>query len=332
MSQFQKTNPSLFFSKQDLNDKRLGELSLSLDYSGSLCEMSKVLSQASLQTKDVFLAGYPDDEGIQLNGGRTGASQAPDTIRKYLYKMTPPYFSDQIQRIVDIGNLNQSPSLEKKHDIAKSFVLNCLQTGHPYIAMGGGHDYAYSDGAGFLESQSQNKKPLIINFDAHLDVRPLDRGLSSGTAFYRLIEKFGNNFDLAQIGIQSHCNSADHIRWVKSRGAKVLNLESILLNPQPLVTQIREFLGDWLYLRPTYVSIDIDGFSSAFAMGCSQAWATGFEPNTFYPLLLDLCEQLDVQVFGLYEVSPRLDKDDRTSKLAAQLIYHYLYPFSRSPS
>ncbi len=75
--------------------------------------------------------------------------------------------------------------------------------------------------------------------------------------------------------------------------------------------------------RPTFVSVDIDCFSSSYAMGCSQAWPTGFIPNELLPFLNLLYSRLDVQALGIYEVSPPLDQDEQTVKLASQIIHQF---------
>ncbi len=68
------------------------------------------------------------------------------------------------------------------------FVKEQTKAGRIWISLGGGHDYGYGDGAGFIEGHliAGQRRPLILNFDAHLDVRPIDRGFTSGTPFFRI--------------------------------------------------------------------------------------------------------------------------------------------------
>src|SRR5437660_674067 len=46
-------------------------------------------SEKNLEKANVVLIGVPTDEGIIRNGGRPGAAQAPDEIRRCLGKLTP---------------------------------------------------------------------------------------------------------------------------------------------------------------------------------------------------------------------------------------------------
>src|SRR5439155_21579169 len=44
---------------------------------------------AALAPGRAVLIGFPQDEGVRRNGGRTGAAEAPDEIRRWLYRLTP---------------------------------------------------------------------------------------------------------------------------------------------------------------------------------------------------------------------------------------------------
>lgn len=285
-------------------------------------KITKALSPASF-----IVGGYPDDEGIHINGGRPGAAKAPDTIRKHLYRMTAPAWKKKECAVFDTGNLENSGPLKDRHELGRERSCEAMRQGHHWVGLGGGHDYGYSDGAGFLDAHGNlgKYKPLIINFDAHLDVRDTSQGLSSGTPFYRLLTDFPEGtFEFVEIGIQSHCNSAYHYSWSLQKNAKVISLDNILTGE--LVPAVLDRLAESLvHPRPTFLSVDMDAFSSAYAPGCSQSWPTGLEPNSFFVLLDILLKRLDVRAVGIYETSPPLDVDDRTSKLAAQIVHRFIY-------
>ncbi|MGE3758570.1 MAG: arginase family protein, partial [Pseudobdellovibrionaceae bacterium] len=70
---------------------------------------------------------------------------------------------------------------------------------------------------------------------------------------------------------------------------------------------------------------DIDVFTSAEAPGCSQSWPTGLSVAEFWPAYQWLLKNYDTPLLSIYEVSPALDVDSRTSKLAACIAYEYLF-------
>ncbi len=289
-------------------------------------EISLSFNEDQLTADHYVLAGYPDDEGISLNSGRLGAKQGPDAIRCRFYKTSIGEFQSTNFKLMDLGNLSTEISLADRHQSGAQACEQVLRKKAKWIGLGGGHDYGYPDGAGFLKANADNSlKPLIINFDAHLDVRPLDKGLSSGTPFYRLLTEKGlPDFDFYEVGIQRQCNSQSHIQWVRDKGAHIVFLEDLMMSGKNFSHSLAETFAELMVKpRPTFVSIDIDCFSTAFAMGCSQAWPTGFSPNDVLPVLNLLYSRLDVQVLGIYEVSPPLDHDEATVKLASQLIHQF---------
>lgn len=310
---FQPLDAKLYFTKNDPKDPRLGDL---------------VIKTASKKDDIEFiLAGYPDDEGIKLNGGRLGAAEGPNKIREFFYKMTPSLFESTTPKFMDIGNLNLKENLEQRHEFVRASVKSALEKENRWIGLGGGHDYGYSDGAGFLDwcQTQKTTKPMIINFDAHLDVRPKDKGPSSGTPFRRLLE-LGYDFDFFEIGIQNQCNSQEHLKWCQAQGTKILFWDEIMMSQNSQSLSVLRFLEENLISpRPCFLSIDIDGFASSYAPGCSQSFATGFEPNEFFKVLEVLRKRLNIKVLGIYEVSPPLDTDNRTSKLAAQILHRFMF-------
>jgi formiminoglutamase len=269
---------------------------------------------------DCILIGYPDDEGIQLNGGRVGAHQGPDEIRKAFYKMTtgqlPPF------SIFDGGNIGNEISLKDRHSLAEEVLENYYRAGKFNLTLGGGHDYGYPDAQAFLNAyKASKKKPVVINFDAHLDVRPLDQGLTSGTPFYRLLLENPGQFHFFEVGIQEHCNSTHHVHWCQEQGGKILSLEHIRAKGllKSLKNATTRFKG-----HPCFLSVDIDAFSSTEAPGCSQSWPTGLSSEEFFPAFDFLFQNFDVRGLGIYEVSPPLDLVPLTSRLAALILYRSL--------
>jgi formiminoglutamase len=323
------TEAKLLFTKNDPDDVRLGDLS-SLLPSGAPEELSIELSQLAKQgSNHTVVVGYADDAGILLNGGRPGARSAPPVIRKSLYKMTPPLLEPtSALRVWDAGDLHSvvGQEIAVRHELASKIGTATLENDMRYVSLGGGHDYGFPDSRSFIDWCKKRKtRPLVINFDAHLDVRPPTHGPSSGTPFYRMLE-YGSDVDFLEIGIQNQCNSKTHLEWLKARGGKLIHLEEIEAAGGDLQSLLATRLQDWLIRpRPAFISVDIDCFSSAVAPGCSQSWATGLMPREFFPAYDFLLQRLDVRSLGIYEVSPPLDQDDRTSKLAAQIAHRFLY-------
>lgn len=307
MRKFESPPRALFFKSPRPNDSRVGEL-------------VRMVTEATIEgAKPGFvLLGYPDDEGIRINFGRAGSREAPDAIRAAFYKLTPG--RNDFPLLYDLGNLVLDLPLRERHEAALETVALLHKTKHRTISLGGGHDYAYCDIGGFLESTK--KRALVVNIDAHLDVRPDTDGPNSGSAFYRLLEKY-KNFDLVEVGIQPFCNSRNHRAYAEKKKVKIFDLKDAH-------NQLHKVLAPYLKAkRPTFISIDIDAFSSAYAPGASASYASGFEPNEVMSLIRTMNEKLDVRAIGIYEVSPPLDFQNRTAQFAAILAHTYLHSIAK---
>jgi len=280
---------------------------------------------SKIKNPDVKFFGYPDDEGIFLNGGKLGAAHGPSAIRQALYKMTP---NQKMENLIlcDEGDLSFNAStVEDRHNFASVFVKENFD--QRVVSFGGGHDYGYVDGSAFLKKFKNSKnKPLIFNFDAHFDLRNLDKGLSSGTPFFRLIEEFGDFFELFEIGIQKQCNGKSLYDYAKSKtNITTLLYDDLYPNHELDFAYFKSAIDTKTnFKQDCFVSVDIDGFSSAFAPGCSQSWPTGFDMKTFFKMFDFLNEYFNVRILGIYEVSPPLDHEELTSRLAALITYRFL--------
>ncbi len=327
------------FNSIDPNDRRLSSYIKDLDLG-----LTNADSEQQNNSKTPGLLSYGDDLGIVINKGRLGAHLAPNYIRKYLYRMTPwhndttnsldsillyDYGTTSIQN--KISPLNSTPEelqnlINENHKSAQARAAQILPKG-PLITIGGGHDYGYCDGSAFLDNfKNEHHKPVIINFDAHLDVRPNNWGNSSGTPFYRLLTEYKNQFEFIEWGIQAQCNQPSHREWAESQGATIVTLDTIRMTDS--LSLLKSVIKNSSRTQKCFISLDIDVFSQSLAPGCSQSWDGGLTYAEITPVIDWLIENKEVHLFSIYEVSPPLDFDDRTSKLAAQLIYNYLKKLS----
>lgn len=311
-----------------MNWKNLNPISNNFYYQATdksdlrLCQFIKK-PESYITANTPVLLSYPDDEGIALNGGRTGSALAADCIRKYLYKMTWP-FLDQANDVFlyDLGSLNTSIELKQRHESARK-IVNQLLTQHTVYTIGGGHDYGYSDGAAFIDAfLGEPYPPLILNLDAHLDVRPTAWGLNSGTPFFRLLSEFKAKFQFIELGLQKQCNCATYWQWAKEQGALLYSIEE--MRQIGILPLLKSLLQGSSKKQKCFISLDIDVFAQYLATGCSQSWGSGLTYTEVIEIIQWLLENKDVRLFSIYEVSPPLDFDNSTSKLAANLLHYVM--------
>lgn len=275
----------------------------------------------------IVIVGCPQDIGVQRNNGRIGSAEAPNSIRKQLYKLTPNSFERKVQNfsrmIVDIGNIDiESKTLEIIHSDLSDVVEHSISKGDIPIVLGGGHDCAFANGSAILEfAKKEGKTVTIINIDAHLDVRPLNNGVAhSGSPFRQLLETYPKQIaHFYEFGIQNFSYSQQHIQYLEQSPAPstICFYDEIVKNGlasslKHIVHNIQESTSDWIYL-----SIDIDAVQSAYAPGVSAPAVVGFTPNELLQIIRMVCSTKKVRLVDVVEVNPMYDIDNRTSKLAA---------------
>ncbi|TMM32097.1 formimidoylglutamase [Polaribacter aestuariivivens] len=264
----------------------------------------------------IGLIGYSCDEGVRRNQGRVGARKGPASVRNKLGKI-PIHFSDK--NIVDFGNIicvdNHLEDCQKalSKTISKLISKNVLP-----IAIGGGHDIAYANFSGIKDALKNSTKNNIgiVNFDAHFDLRTVETATNSGTPFNQILSEFKETSYFA-IGIQQQSNTKKLFEIAdKNNVSYVSNFECEIFT-ESLKNKLSSFVEKVDYL---YITIDLDGFSSAYATGVSAPSPLGFSPNFVFKTLAFLFKSKKVISCDIAELNPDFDVDNNTANLAAKLV------------
>ncbi|MBO0324329.1 formimidoylglutamase [Muricauda sp. CAU 1633] len=277
------------------------------------------------QKKSIALLGYACDEGVRRNQGRVGASDGPDAIKNSFAKM-PNHLGSNVL-LHDVGSIAcDGGDMESAQNQLAEAVGLLLQKKQFPIVLGGGHDVAYGHYNGiksYLDAKKEGQTIGIINFDAHFDLRKNTEQSNSGTPFYQIAkdcEKEGVDFNYLCLGIRKDANDRNlfqtardlDVIYVMSETFQVTFLEEI-------TTFINAFTKN---VDHVYVTIDLDGFSSAFAPGVSAASPMGFTPHIVLECLKTIIGSGKLISMDIAEMNPKYDIDGQTAKLAASLMHH----------
>ena len=276
-----------------------------------------------LKKLDVALVGYVCDEGVRRNLGRVGAEQGPRVLRERLAKL-PIHFDSK--RVGDIGDvICVEEDMEACQKALSTIICELLSKQIFPIAVGGGHDMSYGHFMGIREALKNNSKNKIgvINFDAHFDLRPVEQKSNSGTPFNQIItelKKTNETLDYFAIGIQQQSNTKELFEIAKDEQVNYAinyDCESSTEEMKALQKRLAPFIERNDYL---YITIDLDGFSSAYAPGVSAPSPLGFTPFFVFKMLRFLFETKKVVSCDIAELNPTLDRDNLTSNLGAKLV------------
>jgi formiminoglutamase len=297
-----RPNADLFYKRADVSDRRLGEMVLSApdDY----------------ETADVVILGCPQDEGVRRNGGRVGAAGAPDEIRRCFYKLTVN--GVEHLKLVDIGNTIIQPTLEETHTLHQQIVRQIISDGKTLIVLGGGNDVSYPDCSGLAQTVGE---VLAFNVDSHFDVRA-DSVRNSGTPYRQLLEEgFIQPACFYEMCNQPFANSSVYMRYLQDKGAHIVPLKDVRASG---VTQTFEQIIERDEPTAIFWGLDMDVVGAADAPGVSAPNAGGLTGS-------ELCDIANVagsypqsRLLEISEVNPQYDIDQRTSRLAAVVMYSFL--------
>jgi agmatinase len=240
---------------------------------------------------------------------RTGAHGGPAAVR-YMSDGLESYSPVLDRDLEDLGIRDLGDvDLEQ---LAMPDALNAISAAMDHAArqakiavmLGGEHTASLG---GFRGIKRMHPNAVILQMDAHLDMRPDYEGqaLTHATWLHHVGQEFG--FDIIyQVGLRS----GDRHEWDTARRETAWSSTEL-----SLPASVRERIGT----QPVYVSIDIDVLDPAHApgTGCPEPGGATFrELATFLYSL----EGLRVVGLDVMEVSPELDAANITAAAAAKLV------------
>lgn len=297
----------LFYKRNDPADPRLGEV---------------VKSEASAYAAArVVILGCPQDEGVRRNKGRPGAAEAPDAIRRCLYRLVAPVELDY--SLFDLGNTFIQPTLEETHQCQQTVVRQLIKEGKSVICLGGGNDISYPDCSALA---LERPDILAFNIDAHFDVR-FDTPRNSGTPYYQLLEEgFIKPSNFYEMGSLPFSTSPAHRRYLLEKGAHIYSLDE--LRQQGIEAAFQAVLAKER-AGAIFWGFDLDAVSAADAPGVSAPNPTGLSGSEFCRLARLAGLDPRTRLVEFSEVNPPYDIDQRTGRLVAAAIFYYLMALVR---
>lgn len=309
---YQPANPSLWQGRTDtMNAERFFQ------------KIAFINNENDLITPDkkTILVGFASDAGISRNKGRAGAKLGPDQIKTQLAKLPCP----NNQSYIDLGNIMcEDDALESAQNQFAQIIQFCQHNGHKTIALGGGHEIAWAHYQGL---SAKYPKIGIINFDAHFDLRPHHAGQpgTSGTPFSQIAASCEENklpFNYCCIGIQKFGNTSSLFKRAEELNVAYLSAEEIFQQSQ--AWQIA-FLDDFMLNQDhIYLTLCLDVLAECFAPGVSAPQPMGLTPWQILPLLKYIMQSGKVVSLDVAELSPPLDQEQKTARLAALIIAELL--------
>ena len=220
------------------------------------------------------------------NGGRRGAKHAPACLLHHFSTLNADKSTNTFRK-VEVAH--KTLSFEKNQELQKETISQNLNkcTFH----FGGGHDHVYPFASSLIEKHGHIN---IINIDAHLDTRQ-DPVHHSGTPFRQLHEKYPNQFELHQVGIQEVANTAENYE----------DLKMTILSTDEVKSEFKFEKNS-----PLLLSIDCDGLDGSYMSAVSAHNPRGLTQQQFESICTftkDYWAKEGNTYCGFYELNPLFD-------------------------
>ncbi|HUS78812.1 MAG TPA: agmatinase [Patescibacteria group bacterium] len=268
-----------------------------------------------LQEADYAVVGAPFD---LTSSHRSGSRFAPEAIRvasRYMetYSARTGLDLDNVS-ITDLGNVEPTGEVKDYLRLVEE-VIRSLRGKVP-VLVGGEHSVT-------LGALRALRPDLVLDFDAHLDLRDSLMGLKMSHATYmrRAMEEL--DFRLIILGVRAL--SREELKFVKDNGDRVL---MITANEVLKGSYAQDSVSNWLKpASSVYVSIDADVLDPSQAPAVGNPSPEGLGVNDLLDLLGSSIDSRCVG-FDLTEVSPHYDSGTTVSQ-AAYIILETIYLIER---
>lgn len=156
----------------------------------------------------------------------------------------------------------------------------------------------------------------LLTFDAHLDLRSLEGGLTNGNPVRALLADGMPGSQIVQIGIQSFANSPDYARVARDAGIRVIGVDEVrALGIEAVASTALSHLSR--RANAIYVDLDLDVLDRAFAPAAPGSRPGGLAPWEVRRAARVCGRHPKVRAMDLVEMDPSRDIADTTALTAA---------------
>ncbi len=279
------------------------------------------ISEEDINDKKIAIIGIPEER----NSYNIGCKHAPDKIRIELYSLFCNW-NNKKKKIIDLGNLKIGKTHKDTYFAIKKVVSSLMKKGIITVLLGGSHDLCYGNFIAFEElEQSVN----IAVIDQKIDFTGEDKDINENNFLNSII--FNDKkilFNIANIGYQTQLTDKSKYQLLQKFFYDNIRLGVLRQN----IVEVEAVLRD-----TDILSIDINSIKQSEAPASPQCSPNGLTSEEICQIAKYAGVSDKLSCFGLYGVNPKLDFNNITSKLAAQIIWFFIdgvfnrqndYPFT----
>ena len=271
----------------------------------------------STSKSGVTLIGFAVDEGVRRNAGRIGAAQGPRAMRQALCNM-PMLGEPSVWDAGDVNGLNgalEEAQAELGVRVAQAIARDSLP-----LVLGGGHEMAWGTFQGIVKHNADTNRLLVINLDAHFDLRAAAQG-NSGTPFRQMHDwctQHHQAFNYQVLGISRFANTQALFDRAREIGARYW-LDEHLQDAGGMHDAQQALSTALAHCGSVYLTVCLDVLPGAQAPGVSGPATLGVPLAHVERLIDQVMASGRVVAADIAELNPLFDRDATTARLAARL-------------
>ncbi|MGE4587427.1 MAG: formimidoylglutamase [Mangrovibacterium sp.] len=268
---------------------------------GALLEKNR--EKLPLSKARVVLLGVEEDRHAVVRG----SAEAPDRIREHLYRLNriAPRF-----RILDLGNLRCGKTVNDAYYALRDVCRGLIDGGLTVVVLGGSQDLTFG-----LAKAFEDRGYSLVNIDPQPDYHRGEKSVSSENYLNLILGKPSSLFAQVTLGYQNYYTDSVNLDQLEALDAEVKRLGQLRCNMADVEPYMR---------NADLVSFDLNAVRMIEAPG--QYFAS---PNGLYAE--EACQIAHyagigdrVKTAGFFNLIPKLDKGDLSSRLMAQIVWHFI--------
>lgn len=278
--------------------------------SGELFPKTITINTASFDIGDlsqynVAILGVPEDR----NSYNKGTALAPNAIRGELYKLISPV---EKLKIIDLGNLKSGNTYTDTYFALKDVLYQLLCNNLTIILMGGSQDLTLPV---FQAFESYQEKINLAVVDSKIDSHKESLTANADSYLLELLLKKRKLFKFVSIGHQAYLTEKHSLDLINKLFHDALRLGEVRSNMRGVEPVLRDM---------DIVSFDVGAVRQSDAPGHFRHTPNGFYSEEGCQISRYSGTSDRLRLFGIFETNSRLDQNNHTAALSAQMIWHFI--------
>lgn len=252
----------------------------------------------------VALFGVKEERRARNN---KGCAEAPDQMRRFLYKLFPPAGELSVS---DLGNIMPGQSIEDTYFAVRAVIEELLKHQVIPILVGGSHDLTH---AMFSAYEKLEQTINMLSIDRIFDLGQ-EQGEFDAESYLNKIILHEPNFlfNYSNIGYQTYFLSDTSLQLMEKLYFDTYRLGYFRNNIEASEPIIR---------NADFVSVDMSSVRQSDAPGCGNSGPNGFCGEEICQMCRYAGMSDKLTAIGFFELNPSFDRHGQTAHLLAQMIW-----------